>query len=369
MTEQHLTLDVLKYALGPIQGLLNDEEVTDIMIYGPHAVWVRKTGKPLEKTTCEWSTAEELLTAAKAMGRVLKRRLNHENPILDTRLPDGSRVNAIIEPCYFNGACISIRLFPKKRLGIEDLLASGSINKIGVDVLSAVVRLGKNILISGGTGSGKTTLLNILAGLIEDNQIIVTVEDSRELNIGKSLWVPLESKKALNNEDQAVELKDLVKNALRMNPKWLVVGEVRGPEALDLVRAFNTGHAGLGTLHANSCYDALLALENLILQSGVDVSSRAVKEQVARAIHIVVQVTQFPDESRKIMEVAEVTGLNYDVSPAFPPYKIRTLYRFQFEGYSAKGKVQGKFITPDKPDFLKELEILRNYEIPECWRN
>jgi pilus assembly protein CpaF len=258
-------------------------------------------------------------------------------------------VNIIVEPCYNKGACIAIRKFPAERFTWEDLVRFGSIDPKGVQIIEAVVHLGKNTLISGGTGSGKTTLLDCLCSFIQETDIVVTVEDSREVSIPNELWVALETKHVANPEDKEVTLRDLVRNSLRMNPKWIIVGEVRGAEALDLVRAFNTGHYGAGTIHANSSYDALLALESLILQSGLDVSARAVKELVARAIQIVIQVSQLPDHSRRVVEMAEVEGLDYERSLEFPPYKLRTLYRFEFSHYDTTDKAHGDFIVQDAP--------------------
>lgn len=234
--------------------------------------------------------------------------------------------------------------------------------------MEMVFRLGKNVLISGGAGSGKTTMLNALASFIPAGDIVVTVEDAREISLSNELWVALETKRALDGEDREVTLRDLVRTSLRMNPRWILVGEVRGPEALDLMRAFNTGHCGAGTIHANSSFDALLALEALILQSGLDVPARAVKEMVSRAIHVVLQMRELPDHSRRLMEIAEVLGLNYDTSAAFPTYKLRTLYRFEFEGYTSDGKAQGQFVLRDGPSWLEELQKVLNYQAPQLWQ-
>jgi len=181
------------------------------------------------------------------------------------------------------------------------------------------------------------------------------------------MWVALETKHTLHTEDREVTLRDLVRTSLRMNPRWIIVGEVRGAEALDLVRAFNTGHYGTGTIHANSAYDSLLALESLILQSGLDVPARAVKEMVSRAIQIVIQLSQLPDHSRKVVEIAEVEGLGYDRSVDFPPYKLRTLYRFEFHHYDADGKALGQFVVRNHPSWLKDLKSVPGYQLPDFW--
>lgn len=368
MTEQSLNLNLLKITLGPIAEYLDDPEVTDILIYGPSKVFVKRQGRKPERAAAEWDTAEDLMTAAKAIGRHIKRRLDADNPILDARLPDGSRVNVIIPPCFADGAAVAIRLFAKEKLTTEKLMAGGSFDPAGAEILRSLVLSGKNILVSGGTGSGKTTLLNVLGGYIPERDIVVTVEDSRELQLRNELWAPLEAKKVVHEGEAEITLRDLVRNSLRMNPKWVIVGEVRGPEALDLMRAFNTGHSGMGTVHANSCDDALGALENLILQSGLDIPSRAIKEMVARAIHVVIQVCQFPDESRKIAEIAEIRGLDYETSANFPPYRVNTLYRYNATGYDEQGRLCGRFEVGEKPSFLAELAIRPDFTVPDFWK-
>lgn len=363
---QQLNIELLKYLLGPIAAHLDDPRTTDLFIYGARRVFVRKQGARIARTDCAWRSEADLMLAAESIAEIINRRLDANHPILDSRLPDGSRVNIIIPPCYPEGACVAIRIFPQERYGIGDLVCFGTIDPTGVEILRTVVALGRNILISGGTGSGKTTLLNVLGGFIPEGEIVVTVEDSREISLARELWAPLESKHALHEDDRAVTLQDLVRNSLRMNPRWVIVGEVRGAEALDLLRAFNTGHAGMSTVHANSAYDALVALENLILQAGLDISARAVKELIARAIHVVVQVSQFPDESRKVVEIAEVQGLDYDRSPTFPPYRTNPLYRFHADSRADGGRIDGRFEVANKPSFSGELP-LRGLETPRCW--
>jgi pilus assembly protein CpaF len=308
------------------------------------------------------------MTAAKTVGRQMARRLDPREPILDARLPDRSRVSIIVEPCYNRGACIAIRKFPEHHFTWQDLLGFGSIDETGVTILEGLVRLGKNILISGGTGSGKTTLLNCLCSFIPASDIVVSVEDAREIALPNELWVALETKRALDSEDREVTLRDLVRTSLRLNPRWIIVGEVRGPEALDLVRAFNTGHCGAGTIHANSSFDALLALEALILQSGLDIPARGIKEMVTRAIHVVVQMGQFPDHSRRLMEIAEVEGLNYAPSASFPTYKLRRLYQFELTHYASDGKALGKFEVCEKPSWVPDLKLIPNYQVPRFWQ-
>jgi len=362
-----LDKELLKASLSPIGALLDDPKVTDIMVYGSRQVYARRQGSGFERVEASWLSDQDLMTAAKTIGRQMARRLDHQEPILDARLPDGSRVNVIVEPCYNRGACIVIRKFPASHFSWDDLVSLDSIDTAGVKVLEAVVRLGKNTLISGGTGSGKTTLLNCLCSFIRVTDIVVTVEDVREVSLSNDLWVALETKRPVNSEDREITLRELVRTSLRMNPRWLVVGEVRGAEALDLVRAFNTGHSGAGTIHANSAYDSLLALENLIFQSGLDVPGRAVKEMVARAIHVVVQVGQLPDHSRKVLEIAEVQGLDYDRSLDLPPYKLQTLYRFEFLLHDSDRKMQGRFVAEHRPSWLNQLRMIPDYALPDFW--
>ncbi len=363
-----LTIELLKQSLTPIAALLDDPHVTDIQIFGHQRVYVKRQGRRPEMTGIEWLSGEDLLHVAKTIGRFIKRRLDNDNPILDSRLPDGSRVNIVIPPCAPQ-AYISIRLFPKFFLNVDDLIRFGSLDAVGAKILESIIRLGRNTIISGGTGSGKTTLLNVLCSYIPHDDLVVTVEDSREIRIGNDLWAPLESKKALHQDDKEITLRDLVRNSLRMYPKWVIVGEVRGAEALDLVRAFNTGHCGMGTIHANSVYDALLAMENLILQSGLEMSARAVRDMVARAVRVVVQVDQLPDDSRKIVEIAEVLGLDYDRSSNYPPYMMNTLYRYNFQCYDDGGRAVGSFESANRPQFFSDLARIRNYEPPDCWLN
>lgn len=360
--------ELLKLSLSPITRWLDDREVTDILVYGSKHVYIRRRGGGFTPVEASWQSDADLMTAAKTIGRQMARRLDAREPILDARLPDRSRVNIIIDPCYDRGACIVIRKFPEHHFTFDDLIDFGAIDEAGMKILEIVMRLGKNLLISGGTGSGKTTLLNSLCGFIPESDIVVTVEDAREIAISRDLWVSLETKRAVDADDREVTLRKLIHASLRMNPRWIIVGEVRGSEALDLVHAFNTGHCGAGTIHASSAYDSLLALESLILQAGFDVLARAVKEMVSRAIQIVIHMGEMPDHSRRLMEIAEVQGLDYERSPSFPPYRLRTLYRYEFDRYDAEGKACGQFLVKDKPSWVDELQLVQNLQTPAFWR-
>ena len=351
MDAQALDRELLKLSLSPIAAWLDDPEVSDILVYGSRNVYVRRRGTGFEGVRASWLSDADLMTAAKTVGRQMARRLDSREPILDARLPDKSRVSIIVDPCYNRGACIAIRKFPEQHFTWQDLLDFGTIDQTGIGILESLVCLGKNILISGGTGSGKTTLLNCLCSFIPAKDVVVTVEDAREISLSNELWVALETKHAVDTEDRDVTLRDLVRTSLRMNPRWIIVGEVRGPEALDLVRAFNTGHCGAGTIHANSGYDSLLALETLILQSGLDIPARGIKEMVSRAIHVVVQMDQLPDHSRRLVEIAEVEGLDYESSASFPCYKLRQLYQFEPDENPSRA---GRFTVCESPSWLSD---------------
>jgi len=363
-----IDIELLKLSLSPIARWLDAPDVTDILVCGSRHVYAKRRGGGFAPVAASWRSDADLMTAAKTIGRQMSRRLDAREPVLDARLPDKSRVHIVIDPCYNRGACIVIRKFPERRFSLSDLADFGAIDDAGAAILEAVMRLGKNILVSGGTGCGKTTLLNCLCEFIPEGDIAVTVEDAREIAISHELWVSLETKRAVDAEDREVTLRDLVRASLRMNPRWIVVGEVRGPEALDLVRAFNTGHCGAGTIHASSAYDSLLALESLVLQAGLDVPARAVKEMVSRAVQVVVHMGELPDRSRRVMEIAEVQGLDYDRSATFPPYRLRTLYQFEFDHHGSDGKVCGRFLVKDKPSWLNELQLVPGFQTPSFWR-
>ena len=363
-----IDIDLLKLSLSPIAPWMEDPEVTDILVYGSRHIYIRRRGGGFESVPVSWQSDEDLLTAVKTIGRQMARRLDAREPILDARLPDGSRVNVIVEPCYAYGACVAIRKFPQNQFTLSDLERFGAVDRTGVEILEIIVRLGRNILIAGGTGSGKTTLLNSLCGFIPKEDIVVTVEDAREISIPHELWVALETKRAMDSEDMEVTLRNLIRASLRMNPRWVVVGEVRGPEALDLIRAFNTGHCGMGTIHASSAYDALLALESLVSQSGADVPVRAVKEMVARAVHVVIHTGELHDHSRRLLEIAEVEGLDYDRSASMPPYMTRTLYQFEFDRYDSDGKAMGQFAVREPPSWIDSLRQIPEMETPSFWR-
>ena len=361
--------DVLRIFLNPIAPFMADPDVTDISILRRDHVEVRKRGTGFEPADASWETDEDLMSAAKSISEYMGRRLDKRNPIVDARLPDKSRVNMIVNPCYEYEACIVIRKFPDEQLSLDDLKHFGSIDETGITILETIVRMGKTIMISGGTGSGKTTILNSLCGFIPDTGFVVTIEDAREISISNRLKIPLESKRAMDEEDKEVTLKDLVRTSLRLNPRWVIVGEVRGAEAADLVRAFNTGHAGMGTIHANSAEDALFALESRYLEAGLNITDRAIRGMIARAVNIVVYSEMLPDYSRKLMEIIEVEGLDRsNPNDLYPSYKIRTLYKYEFSHYDEYTKAVGQFHVVEPPSWINKLKMLPNFKMPEFWQ-
>ncbi|MFH2136213.1 MAG: ATPase, T2SS/T4P/T4SS family [Patescibacteria group bacterium] len=350
-------------SLAPIKSLLEDEAVTDIIILGYQNVIAKRIGEQLQKVDAKWESESDLITACSQVGRNMKRPISQDQPLLDARLPDGSRINIVFPPCHnADGPCVTIRKFPKDRLTADKILEKGSIDKTGLEILQAAIAGGKNILVSGGTGSGKTTLLNILASFISRTDRVISIEDSRELGLNHPLWSALETKQKLYEEDQEVDLPRLVVNALRMFPRWLILGEVRGPEAWDLMRAFNTGHSGLATIHANDVRGALMALENLSM-TAVDMRVEPLREYISRAISMVVQIVRFPDDTRRVVDISEIAGL--DQSSAVPTYRLNRLHYFAVQGYD-NGRVLGDFRVDTKPSFRQEL---RNYNIavPAWW--
>jgi len=349
-------------SLAPIKHILEDEAVTDIIIMGHRTVIAKRVGEELRQIEARWESEEDLVTACSQVGRNMKRPISQDQPLLDARLPDGSRINIVFPPCHnSDGPCVTIRKFPKDRLTAGKLLQKMSTDKNGIEILQAAISGGKNILISGGTGSGKTTLLNILASFISRSDRVISIEDSRELGLDHPLWSALETKQKLYNEDQEIDLARLVVNALRMFPRWLILGEVRGPEAWDLMRAFNTGHSGLATIHANDVRGALMALENLSM-TAVDMRVEPLREYISRAINVVVQIVRFPDDSRKIVDISEVAGLE---AGAIPTYRMNRLHYFDVKGYS-EGKVIGDFRMDKKPSFRQELRNF-NIAVPAWW--
>ncbi len=339
--------------LGPLEDYLRDPAVSEIMVVDRATIYVEKKGK-LTLSGASFSTDDALRLAIERIVTPLGRRIDESTPMVDARLKDGSRVNAIIPPVALRGPCVTIRKFPTKRLGVPDMIAFGSLDERMAKFLLRSVIARCNILVSGGTGSGKTTLLNVLSGAIPEDERIVTIEDAAELKLQQPHVVSLETRPANMEGKGDITIRELVKNALRMRPDRIVVGECRGGEALDMLQAMNTGHDGsLTTVHANSPDDAMSRLETLVLMGGLDLPTRAIREQIAGAIHLVVQQARLTDGSRKIVDIAEVCGIEEDGH-------IRTESIFKFVRQdAAQGVVKGEFrATGYLPSYLGKLVTL-----------
>ncbi|MBA54652.1 MAG: pilus assembly protein TadA [Pseudomonadales bacterium] len=323
--------------LGALEPLVNDDAVTEIMVNGPDQIYVERDGR-LTLSQSRFSSTQSLLAVIDRIVAPLGRRIDESSPMVDARLPDGSRVNAIIPPLALNGPSITIRKFAKKNLYMSDLIRFGSISEPMGLFLKAAVELKQNIVISGGTGSGKTTLLNILSNFIGSEDRIITIEDAAELKLNQPHVVALESRPANAEGKGKVTIRDLVINALRMRPDRIVVGECRGGEALDMLQAMNTGHDGsLTTGHANSPGDFLSRLEVMVMMAGVDLPSRAIREQIASAVDILVQQTRLADGTRRITHIMEVVGFQGD------NIQLEPIFEFVRKGYDANGKITGFF--------------------------
>ena len=337
--------------LGPLEPLLADASITEIMVVDPATIYVERGGR-VELTQTRFTDEERVRAVIERIVTPLGRRIDESQPLVDARLPDGSRVNAIIRPLALRGSCITIRRFPKRRLTAVDFVRLGSLTERMAMFLERSVVAKKNILISGGTGSGKTTLLNVLSAAIPSTERIVTIEDAAELQLHQPHVVSLETKHANMEGRGAFTIRDLVRNSLRMRPDRIVVGECRGGEALDMLQAMNTGHDGsLTTIHANSPVEALSRLETLVMMAGVDLPSLAIREQIARSIHLIVQQTRLTDGSRKITHVSEIDELDPNGR-----FEVREIFEFEQTGVTPEGRVIGDFeATGYLPSFLDEI--------------
>jgi pilus assembly protein CpaF len=324
--------------LGALEQFLADDTITEIMVNRADQVYIERDGR-LELTKARFLNENQVRAVIQRIVQPLGRHVDESVPFVDARLADGSRVHAIIPPLAIGGSKLTIRKFFKNRLTTDDLLRLGSLNRQIARFLEMMVRYRANIMVSGGTGSGKTTLLNVLSNFIPDNQRIITVEDSAELKLNKQHVISLESRNANIEGSGAVGIRELVRNTLRMRPDRIVVGECRGGEALDMLQAMNTGHDGsLTTIHANTSRDALSRLETLVLMAGVELPSRAIREQVASAIHFVVQMSRMPDGSRKITDITEIAGLGEN-----NVFLTQEIFVFKQQGFDAAGRVVGRF--------------------------
>jgi pilus assembly protein CpaF len=336
---------------GPIQSLLDDAEITEVMVNGPKLVYVEKKGK-VTRTDVVFENNDHVMRLIDRIITPLGRRIDPDHPTVDARLPDGSRVNAIIPPVAIDGPSITIRKFSKDRLSVEQLIKFGSLTESMAEFLRACVVAHLNIIISGGTGSGKTTLLNVLSGFIPHDERIVTIEDAAELQLQQEHVVRLETKPPNQDGSGGVFIRDLVRNSLRMRPDRIVVGEVRGGEALDMLQAMNTGHDGsLTTLHANAPRDAVSRLETMSMMAGIDLPNKVVREQIASAVDLIVQQSRLRDGARKVTQITELAGMEGDT------VVLTDIFKFEQTGVAQDGKVLGDLKpTGIRPLFSSRLE-------------
>jgi pilus assembly protein CpaF len=339
--QRHLVTKLLNdmRGLGPLEPLLADEGITDIMVNGANHVYVERRGK-LELSGVRFRNDAHVMNVATRIVSYIGRRIDESNPLCDARLADGSRVNIIIPPLAIDGPSISIRKFSKKKLTLDVMSRQGNMSVAMANLLKIAGRSRLNILISGGTGSGKTTLLNAISQMIDPGERIVTIEDAAELQLQQPHVVRLETRPANLEGNGEISMRDLVKNALRMRPDRIILGEVRGSEAVDMLQAMNTGHEGsLGTVHANRPREALTRLENMIGMAGINLPSKAVRTQIASAIDLVVQVSRMRDGIRRITHVMEVIGMEGDV------ITTQELFHFEVEGETPEGRLNGRFVS------------------------
>ncbi len=337
--------------LGPIEPLLDDESITEVMVNGPDQIYIERAGK-LERSSKRFNSEASLLSIIERIVTPLGRRIDESSPMVDARLRDGSRVNAIIPPLSLIGPVLTIRKFSKRKLSIDDLIEKGTLSSQMGEFLKIAVENHRNIIVSGGTGSGKTTTLNVLSNFIPQHERILTIEDAAELQLNQDHLISLESRPSNVEGKGQVAIRDLVKNALRMRPDRIVVGECRGGEALDMLQAMNTGHDGsMTTGHANTPRDLLSRLEVMVLMSGMDLPVRAIREQIASAVDIILQQTRFSDGRRRITSIVEIDGMEGDT------ILMQQIFKFVQTGRDADGMIAGEFGGLGyAPSFYTELE-------------
>jgi pilus assembly protein CpaF len=344
-----ITDDILGH--GPLERLLADETVTEIMVNGPFEIWIERGGR-LYPSDVQFNDDSHLRRIINKMVAQVGRRIDESSPMVDARLPDGSRVNAVIPPLSLSGPLITIRKFSRRRLTFDDMVKLGTLNQETVEFLQRCIKAQLNMLISGGTGSGKTTLLNALSTAIPDEERIVTIEDAAELRLNQTHVLRLEARpKDLAGENE-VPIRALVRNSLRMRPDRIIVGEVRGAEALDMLQAMNTGHDGsLSTVHANSSRDALARIETMVLMSGYDLPVRAIREQVSSALDGIIHLERLEDGSRRVTSITEVQRMESDV------ITLQELFKFEVDEVTREGTILGGLrATGLRPTFIQKFE-------------
>lgn len=345
--------------LGPIEALRKDDAITEIMVNGPRQVFVERMGK-LELTDAKFHDTAHLMNIIERILTPLGRRVDESSPLVDARLEDGSRVNIIIPPLSLVGPCLTIRKFSKTPLSVDNLISFGTMDEKMATFLRACVKARINILVSGGTGSGKTTTLNVISSFIPEGERIVTIEDAAELRLQQQHVVTLEARPANLEGKGAITIRDLVRNALRMRPDRIIVGEVRTGEALDMLQAMNTGHDGsLTTAHANSPRDVLSRLETMVMMSGLELPERAIREQISSAIDLIIHQARLRDGSRKITYITEVQKMEGTT------ITTQDIFRFEQTGFDSNGKILGHFVpTGLQPSFLEKFEV-SGIKLPE----
>ena len=349
--------------LGPLEPLLQDDAITDILVNGHDTVFIERRGQ-LERAPTRFQDEKHLMRVIQKIVSAVGRRVDESSPFVDARLADGSRVNAIVAPLAIDGSLLSIRKFAKSPISIEKMIGLGSIPEDMAQVLEAIVASRRNVLISGGTGSGKTTLLNAMSSFIDEQERIVTIEDSAELQLQQAHVARLETRPPNIEGKGEVTQRDLVKNALRMRPDRIIVGEVRAGEAFDMLQAMNTGHDGsMTTVHANTPRDALSRVEQMIGMSGIDITAKSSRAQIASALNVVVQVGRLSDGRRKVKSLSELTGMEGET------ITMQEIFRFKMTGRDDDGTVQGHFeATGIRPKFLQDAEAHGIKLPPELFR-
>jgi pilus assembly protein CpaF len=338
------------HSYGPLDQLLYDDGISEVMVNGPDQVYVERKGQ-LTLSDVRFESEEQLIQLIRDIAAFVGRRIDNDSPMVDCRLPDGSRVNAIIPPLALDGSSLTIRKFSRDPYTVQDLIGFGTLTAEAAAFLEACVKAHFNILVAGGTGSGKTTTLNVLSSFIPDTERVVTIEDAAELQLRQPHKVRLESRPARIDGTGRISIRDLVVNSLRMRPDRIVIGECRSGEALDMLQAMNTGHDGsLTTIHANTPRDTLARLETLVLMSGIELPQRAIREQIASAIHIIVQQSRIRDGSRRITNITEVIGREGDT------ITLQDVFLFEETGVDGNGKIQGKLSpTGIRPNAMAKI--------------